>query len=558
MGSDVNGLLQAIADEIASQKEREHLSYATLESHLRRLAAVDDLDPKKAALQVKQLVLPSKKRAWWKSPFVPIAITGIISVILSVILCVFVAPRLLNQAGTVVPAVIPTDLKLEVDNLSLPADGTSDTRIRATVLDQFGQPMPDGTPVEFQVRPSDGGAVEPNRTEVIDGYAETVFRASGTSGEVQVMAWVNPGAQRTVAINLTEITQPELSVNISSEPVQSVVRGTQVTFTFSVVNNGSVPAAQVTIFSRVPESTVFEEFSDQGWTDPDGTILWQIGELPPGQTAERMLTVVVDQNLPGRSIVTASDYGVRYGSDQEVRGQGAISLTIEEAIPTRIELAVDPPAIPADGVSTAFIIAKVFDQQGNPIADGVQADFSIQPRDLGVIQPDIAFTTHGEARATFMAGTMTGEVNVVVTIETATEMVAIDLVKRGRTSIQTHLFPSPEEDTGRLIVFQIPVGTPVELLEEIQNDFRKVAVLVWVPKDVVDMDAGGQGSIATHSQEVRVGDTPKNSLNSPDTERLLHPGALGVPVQILDDSRTDYVRIRIVGWMPVDSIGEGE
>ena len=559
MGSDVDELLQAIADEIATQKERGHLSYETLESQLRELAAVNDLDPKKVAFRVKQLVHSSQRRAWWKSPFVPIAATGMISMVLSVILsvalCILVAPKLLNRAGTAAPAAVPTDLKLEADSLSLPADGTSDTRIRATVLDQFGQPMSDGTPIEFRILPSDIGTIEPNRAAVVDGHVETVFRAGNTPGEVQITAWVGAAAQQTIAINLADVTRPKLVISICSEPTQKAVRGGQVSFTFDIANNGDALAAGVTAFGQVPEGTVFGGASDEGRADNDGLVVWQIGDLAPDQTAGRTLTVTVDQNLPVDSIITVTDYGVWYGSDQEVRGQEQANLEVEEAIPTKIDLVADPPIVLADGVSTALIVAKVFDQQGNMIINGPQVTFSLQPSGMGNIQPATASTTLGEARAIFTAGATPGGVEIAAGGGTATIAIHIDLVSRGRVSVQAHLFCSPEEDTNRLIVFQIPAGTPIELLDEVQGDFARAALRVWVPRSVLSTDSKGQSTIVSYGQEVFVGEIPEDS---PDVQSQLHQGALDIPVQILDNGRPDYVRIKVVGWILLGSIEEGE
>jgi len=110
-------------------------------------------------------------------------------------------------------------LKLRADPDRVPADGETPVAISVEVLDGFGRPFPDGTPVYFDT--TLGEIVSP--VEVLGGIAQTVLKPSNTAGTALVSAMVG-GARATTEVEflatpgsaspgsrLIELTADELS-----------------------------------------------------------------------------------------------------------------------------------------------------------------------------------------------------------------------------------------------------------------------------------------------------------------------------------------------------------
>jgi len=91
----------------------------------------------------------------------------------------------LTQQTTVNFVALATvqNILLSVQSASLDADGADRTSITATVLDGSGSPMPDGTPVQFQITSGGGSLISPN-VVTEDGEASVIYVAATTPGVV--------------------------------------------------------------------------------------------------------------------------------------------------------------------------------------------------------------------------------------------------------------------------------------------------------------------------------------------------------------------------------------
>jgi hypothetical protein len=122
-----------------------------------------------------------------------------------------------------------------------------------------------------------------------------------------------------------------------------------------------------------------------------------------------------------------------------------------------------------------------------------------------------------------------------------------------------HLFPNDKGDTNNLIIFQLPPDTAIGIYSDPpSNNFRKVTIEVWVRKEAIAQKPGGsQWVISKVSQDVRVGTSPDDPLNT-KSERQLHKGAQDLPVVVTGAGKSkdnqEWARVKIEGWMLSDSI----
>jgi len=572
---DITKLVKALED----RKEKE------LRKQLEEVARHSNESPKQIALQVNKRLSSGKAPAppWHKGQLLWAGIAlFVVTVLCNAMLSAFIingatntmrnelAAEMRSYVSSYVPKV-PSQIKISARNRSLQPNGTARTDIQVTVLDQFEQPE-NGAIVEFHSMPPEMGTLQPSTAKTQGGIARSVFTAGQTPGEVRITALSGQKSSPELTIQLREIPKPRLHIGLSTEPSQQVKPGGMITFTFSIANNGDAPASGVEIFSEIPAGTSFVKASRQGTYQPASRhVTWKIGTLTPPQETIRFLIVKVVGEQPRGADVTLADYGVRDDKGEEIRGSPPVSLKVQEmvSIPTKLVLAVNPLTLPADGRSSAIVTATVFDQFGNPFVGDGYLDFGVSPPDTGSrIEPISVQMTSGEITTTFTSGQKPGEVTVTATLPNTQEVIAnsIDIeltqtvMTTGMISITAHLFSDPGSNTHNIIIYQLPKGTPIDLLDEGQkdNNSQKVAVAVWVPKNIVKLDNSGHSGIlqVTQNLPIAVGKTPDDPVNRVYGKRTLYKAkSNGMNVRILDRSGTNgYVQVRIEGWVLSKSI----
>jgi hypothetical protein len=80
--------------------------------------------------------------------------------------------------------------------------------------------------------------------------------------------------------------------------------------------------------------------------------------------------------------------------------------------PDRVELAADPQALVCDGEQASIVTASVFDEDGVPVADGINVRFSVVA--LGTADPIDTVTAGGVAQTSVVA--VGSQVGVVVNV----------------------------------------------------------------------------------------------------------------------------------------------
>ncbi|MCX6030199.1 MAG: S8 family serine peptidase [Chloroflexi bacterium] len=244
-------------------------------------------------------------------------------------------------------AGVPFSLTLAADPTPLFVDGPPAT-ITATFFDALGDPVPDGTVVQFTTT---RGVLTPTVASTADGQASArllpgtspgparvTATAGGVAGDVAIA--IRPGA--AVALTLTA-TPAELVAGYSQVAQLAgfvvdrygnpVADGTSVAFTASL---GIVSPATVTTTNGVAAASF-------------------VGEL-----------------IAGTSAITATTGDA----------MGHVQVRVRPTAPVSLTLAFAPPKIGVGGLpaGTATFTATVRDTYGNPAEDGTQVEFGT---DLG-------------------------------------------------------------------------------------------------------------------------------------------------------------------------------
>jgi len=506
---------------------------------------------------------------WWLA--VPVILVGVALIIAVIAAIVMIFPRP-NPSPIPPPTEIsikPSKIVFETKSTDLTADGKAQADVRVRVLDQHGNPVPDGATVQFSVDRADLGAVEPNETKTKGGNAQTTFFAKQIEGDVQVIATTGENVRDAITIHLSKPRQeqPILTIALSADPNHAVPAGSNITFTFAVKNNSATAAENVSLTTEIPQGTTFIGAQDDMKPNSENHVVWQLGTIRPGEERKRTLTVNISQSV-NNAPIKLSNYALYDGNGLSIKTEGKIQFSIPvqqtqvSNVPASIEISsLKPNTLPADEKSTAQIIVLVRDSNGNPIKDPATVQFTLQPEDAGRIEPNPALTLDGQAAATFTSGNKPTSVKIVASTASKTAEVLLTLVAPARTATLKqvyHLITQPPWGDNKIIIRQMPVGTPLELIGEPQEGWQKVAVKVWVLKNMVIQVAQGQMAFAGDSKTKAIlfGENPEDTSDRLNTTgaRELYSSAPNYPVQIIDESNPTYFRIRVEGWTLADKL----
>lgn len=248
-----------------------------------------------------------------------------------------------------------------------------------------------------------------------------------------------------------------------------------------------------------------------------------------------------------------------------------VNVRVIEAAPARLELIARPNTLPADGQTLSSIEIKVFNQQEQPFPGDVNVNFTVQPPRAGVITPQV--TVKGSRVVTFTAST-SGTVSIIATAGQISGLVSITATaeqgsstalagsetpaaqsKQPQLKEWSHLYAVT--DTNKMIIYQLPSDTPIELIGEPQGDFRQVALTIWASQEIITLTEVitsteiQQGVIKDGIQDtkVKVDDPENKGLNSVGAKTTILATAAGWPVEILGRNDANEIKVRIKGWM---------
>ena len=283
-----------------------------------------------------------------------------------------------GECSVVIETTQPHTIALAVDPHTLMADGFSTTSLTATVLDTFGHPISDGTPVIFSVDDSSYGLIFPGIAYTSSGQATSTFRAATHKGHPVLKAETSPTTYDSVIITLT-----------AGNPASIVLTATPETLSANGMDQSDI------------DVQVFDEWLnpvDAGQSVSFNSTLGQI-LFPTLLTDDsgHASTVLQAGSVPGNCQVSAQCGGV----------YDVIDVTFLRSGVNTIILTANPSELVVDGISSSAITAQVFDVNGSPVTDNTKIYFWTNDPTAGtVISPK--FTSGGQVVTEFISGTSIG------------------------------------------------------------------------------------------------------------------------------------------------------
>jgi adhesin/invasin len=288
---------------------------------------------------------------------------------------------------------------LQVGNLSA---------LTATATDQFGNPVADGTLVNFS---TNLGVATPTVAATVNGVA-TATLSSTVAGLATVTATV--GSLNATAL-VTFTPGPPANLALAAAPSTLPVDDLS-TLTAAATDQFGNPVADGVVVSF---TTSFGALSDNSATTVNG-----------------VATATLSSTLPGTAVVTAT-----------VGSLSATALvTFTPGAPANLSLIAAPGALQVGNLSALTV--TVTDQFGNPVADGTLVSFSTN---LGVATPAVAATVNGVATAT-LSSTVAGLATVTATVGSLSATALVTFTPGPPTNLSLIAAPStlPVDDLSTL------------------------------------------------------------------------------------------------------------
>jgi hypothetical protein len=270
----------------------------------------------------------------------------------------------------------PYTVTAEADPDSVVANGVATSNISATVVDQYNNPVADGTVVTFTTNLGSFSTV-PYTRMTTDGVAEATLTAGTELG------------MATVTVTATDAVSNAVVQFVAGEPYTLAAEASP----------GSVVA------DGLSTSTITATVHDQ-WSHPvaDGTVVTFTTSLGSFPTAPYTRTtvdgtavaVLTSSTQVGTSIVTATS-GVTSDTTEVLLVPGA---------PATLALTIMPLQSSVDG--SIAITATVTDQYDNAVADSTPVTFTTS-LDVGSggFSPEVGYTVNGVATSV-LTSTLTG------------------------------------------------------------------------------------------------------------------------------------------------------
>jgi adhesin/invasin len=306
-------------------------------------------------------------------------------------------------------------IELEAEPSSLPADGFSQSVIRATLAMVGGGDAPDGTPVYF-TKIEGGGEINPASPTYATtaGGVALAFLTSGTTSEIAKIRAEAGGRTAEIeveytpgSVTLTIIPNSLLGTGLETAAVTAVLKdalgspppqGQSVTFTLDDMTLGEVIPVSTTSNAQGEATTTFQTSGKGGTVTVTAT--WNTGGI--NVTGSE----TIDMQPPPAFIEVAD--GSPNPASINIKGTG--------------------------GQSTSQITFNVKDTHGNLVADGYRLDFTIDsgPNGGEDIIPPFGITHDGQVSTILYSGFKSGPVSIKATyyhdtnISTTTSQIAIN------------------------------------------------------------------------------------------------------------------------------------
>ena len=293
------------------------------------------------------------------------------------------------------------------------------TAITATVTDQYGNLVANGTVISYQ---TSLGVILPPTSTTTSGVATSTLHALTVAGMATVTATAG------TAFGTTPVTfkaGTPFTVTLVASP-SSMVAGASATLTATVRDQ----------FNNLVGGTVVTFTASPGSTDP----------LTNTSSAAGVATSTVTAQIVGPTMVTAT-------ADSRV---GTAVVTFTPGLPFTATLMAVPPSILAGG-STSTVTATVVDRYNNHVAEGTVVTFATS---LGAIAPLTQPTTGGVATSTLTSGNIAGTARVTATAGIAVGTLPVTFTAGAPLTVTVAAFPT-----------STVVGTSVVITAAVQDQY---------------------------------------------------------------------------------------
>jgi uncharacterized repeat protein (TIGR01451 family) len=322
----------------------------------------------------------------------------------------------------------PSSIHLAASPTSIPVGAQAS--LVASVTDQHGNPVADGTSVAFS---TSQGSVSPALAPTTDGQASSTFMAGTFAGDALVTATAGDASGQTV---VPILPGPPTTLNLVAFPTSIPLTGTAA-LTATVVDQHGNPVA---------DGTGVDFASTLGTMDPQSKPTWS-GVATSTLQAE---------DVPGLATVIAS---AGPASD-------SAAVQIGPGVPVSITLTAAPDLIVADGVTTSTIAALLTDSFGEPITQVIPITFETT---LGHLAPLVTWVVGGEASAV-LTGTQTGVAVVSAKAANTSDALAVTLAPGPPAQVTVSVTPT-----------KVRVGGQAGLQAQVADAFgNAVANGTWV------------------------------------------------------------------------------
>ncbi len=330
----------------------------------------------------------------------------------------------------------PTYLDLSANPPVILADNQSTSTLTAKVSDQANNPVPDGTPVLFEIIEG-SGTIESNKVTNA-GIATSTLTSSLQPDTVTIVARVG---------SLTDTTL-----------VRYVV-GEPATLTLTS-DSTSLPADGQTSTRLI--ATVFDAAGNPVEDGIKVSFVTNIGQVTPfAQTKNGQAVAQFSSSQTGVATVTAS---VGNLSDE-------VTIKLRPGPPNSILLSFDPNSLGVKDSGrnqTVTITARVVDSKNNPVEDGTLVKFSIFSSPGGgefLSTTDPVPTLNGQAQVSFNSGIRSGAVRIMAQVTDAQGNPVVPEVRAISTELIIFAGPPYIEDVNNPSSSHLSVGVmPLNVL----------------------------------------------------------------------------------------------
>ena len=345
----------------------------------------------------------------------------------------------------------PAHLQLTAAPAVLPADNSSKSVLRATVTDQSNNPVPDGTPVNFQIVRGSGTLENHKLTQ--GGVATSELIAGSHPDTAVVVAEVGSLRDTVQVVYVVgEAASVKLSADSTAIPADGVtsilIRASVLDAAGNPVRDGTTVHFETTLGNITPEAVT-----------------------KGGKAAAKF-----SSGETGVATVTAS-----VGN-----ASGEITIHLLPGKPAAILLSFDPKSLGVKDSGrnqTLKITADVRDAKNNSVQDGTLVRFSLYASPHGgetLNSYDPVPTVNGKAEVSLVSGTRSGPVRILAEVVDGNGQPVTPPVRAISTEIMIFAGPPYIENVNDVSTSHLTVGTkPLNILgwHFVNNTAEVVAVV---------------------------------------------------------------------------------